>query len=364
MKINIGSNIKRLRTARSVTQEQLAETMNVSCAAVSNWARGESSPDITLLKPLAYYFGVSLDELMGYDKEKVSEDIERMLEEYGKYGMSDRARAREIITKAYREYPNDYQIMDAYMWEIAGSYADNDPSVLLEHKDEFLGICDKLIEGCTWERARIDAWNMKAKILHAEGKTDEAKKIYMTRFTTWYQTGTQKIEQLYSKDAPEYLYWVRFNMYGLADFAADKLVKTYYFDKSKSYEMTVGTVERFGDVLYGIAQESGETFFLVQARSIYGRLYNDLKNRGGEDGDVIRTFDKFLMTTEKLVKAAKTDKSLFDAFISYQNTDDYLQWIIDYYTNAKNQRNDELRKNPEYIAVLEKYRMKRVYNLS
>lgn len=355
MKITIGTNVKRLRAAKNVTQEQLAEAMNVTCAAVSKWERGETYPDITLLQPLAYYFGVSLDELMGYDREKVCEDIERILEEYEKYYSTDHAKAREIIVGAYSDYPNDYQIMDAYMWEIAGSYADNDPKVLLEHREEFLAICDKLIEGCTWERARLDAWNMKAKILHAEGKTDEAIKIYMTKFANWYQTNRQKCEQMFAKDTPEFLYWVRMNMYELTDFAADKLVKSYFFDKQVPYEEKVCAVEDFGDKLYGIALDSGETYFVVQARSIYGRLYNDLKHRGGSDGDVIRTFDKFLMTTEKLTELAKTDKSLYDAFIGYHNVDDYMKWVIDYYTGTNNKRDDELRKNPDYLAVLAKY---------
>ena len=44
--------------------------MNVTCAAVSKWERGETYPDITLLQPLAYFFEVTLDELMGYDQKK------------------------------------------------------------------------------------------------------------------------------------------------------------------------------------------------------------------------------------------------------------------------------------------------------
>ena len=64
MKIMIGTNIKRLRTEKGVTQEQLAEAMNVTCAAVSKWERNDTYPDITLLQPLAFYFGVSLGVLM------------------------------------------------------------------------------------------------------------------------------------------------------------------------------------------------------------------------------------------------------------------------------------------------------------
>ena len=102
--------------------------------------------------------------------------------------------AREIIVKAYRDYPNDFWIMHYYMWNIAGDYADNDPAVLIAHKDEFLVICNKIIEGCTEETLRLMAWNMKAKILHAEGKTDDALKIHRDKFTDWYHTGSQKNE--------------------------------------------------------------------------------------------------------------------------------------------------------------------------
>ncbi len=42
MEITVGTNIKRLRTAKGITQEQLSVVMNVSCAAVSKWERGVS----------------------------------------------------------------------------------------------------------------------------------------------------------------------------------------------------------------------------------------------------------------------------------------------------------------------------------
>ena len=84
MKMTIGANIKRLRAAKNITQEQLSVAMNVTCAAVSKWERGESYPDITLLQPLAYFFGVTLDELMGYDHEKIQTEIDEIIELYNK----------------------------------------------------------------------------------------------------------------------------------------------------------------------------------------------------------------------------------------------------------------------------------------
>lgn len=75
MNIYIGENIKRLRQGRQITQEQLSVSMGVSCAAVSKWERGETLPDISLLPLLAQFFGVSIDELMGYDAARIEEEI-------------------------------------------------------------------------------------------------------------------------------------------------------------------------------------------------------------------------------------------------------------------------------------------------
>ena len=67
MNIKISENIKRLRKAKKITQEGLAEIFNVTPAAVSKWENNETYPDITLLFPLSHFFGVSIDELMGYE---------------------------------------------------------------------------------------------------------------------------------------------------------------------------------------------------------------------------------------------------------------------------------------------------------
>ena len=53
MEMNIGTNIKRLRLAKGMTQEQLASLLSVSTAAVSKWEARNTYPDVTLLFPLA-----------------------------------------------------------------------------------------------------------------------------------------------------------------------------------------------------------------------------------------------------------------------------------------------------------------------
>ena len=61
--MNIGMQIKALRTEKHATQEELAGQLGVSAQAVSKWETGASLPDVTLLPQLAAYFGVAIDEL-------------------------------------------------------------------------------------------------------------------------------------------------------------------------------------------------------------------------------------------------------------------------------------------------------------
>ncbi|MBQ8551848.1 MAG: helix-turn-helix transcriptional regulator [Clostridia bacterium] len=358
MEITIGTNIKRLRNARNITQEQLAEAMNVTCAAVSKWERGETYPDITLLGPLAYYFEVTLDELMGYNREKVQTEINKVIALYRQYWKSDYKKAREIIIKAHHDYPDDYFIMHYYMWNLGGDMADNDPEVLIAHKDEFLAICDKIIEGCTEENLRLNAWNMRAKILHAEGKTEEALEIYQNKFTDWYTTAGQKSEQLFAKNTDEYYYWVRKNMYELVEFAADKLGRVVFFDGSLSMSEKAEKALRYGDIMLNTASETGDSFFILLACTFLGRMENDLYYRGGSDSEVISVMDKHLYAAKLFSERMSKDEVLHCAYMARRSDSiktTFLEWLIGYHRNAKSGRRAELLKNPEYVKILDKY---------
>ena len=64
--MTVGSKIRLLRTNKQITQEQLAEVLNISGQAVSKWESDTSSPDISMLPILADYFGITIDELLGH----------------------------------------------------------------------------------------------------------------------------------------------------------------------------------------------------------------------------------------------------------------------------------------------------------
>lgn len=67
----LAQKIRVLRTAKNLSQDELAEKLYISRQAVSKWENGEATPDIDKLVQLAEIFGVSLDYLvLGKDPEK------------------------------------------------------------------------------------------------------------------------------------------------------------------------------------------------------------------------------------------------------------------------------------------------------
>lgn len=63
-------NIKLLRTQKGISQEQLANHLNVVRQTVSKWEQVKSVPDADLLIAMADYFGVSVAELLGSKLER------------------------------------------------------------------------------------------------------------------------------------------------------------------------------------------------------------------------------------------------------------------------------------------------------
>ena len=69
MKIRIAENVRALRKQHSFTQEQLAEALGVTVGAVYRWESGQSLPEVKLLVEMADLFEVSVDTLLGYDRQ-------------------------------------------------------------------------------------------------------------------------------------------------------------------------------------------------------------------------------------------------------------------------------------------------------
>lgn len=79
---NIGVKISELRKNKNMTQMELADQLNISFQAVSNWERGNSMPDISKLPELAQLFGVTIDEILGEKSELLNSVANNQTQEY------------------------------------------------------------------------------------------------------------------------------------------------------------------------------------------------------------------------------------------------------------------------------------------
>ncbi len=70
MKETFGQRFQRLRKEAGLTQEEVAEKVGITPQGVSKWENDLSSPDINILVKLAEILGVSVEELLGEEKEK------------------------------------------------------------------------------------------------------------------------------------------------------------------------------------------------------------------------------------------------------------------------------------------------------
>ena len=352
MELSIGINIKRLRLAKGLTQEQLAGLLTVSTAAVSKWEAKNTYPDITMLFPLAEIFGVSVDELLGYDEAKTKADIDKILDEYQRLKVEGKFYESEaLIVNARKKYPHDYRIMNMYMWYKAGGNAGNDAETLLNNKEELTQICDCILEGCIQDDLRVEAINMKAKLLHAEGKTNAALET-LSKLPTW-NTPIVK-EQLFGKDTPEFRYWNKRNCYGLMNVMSIKLARIIWFDPSLTISQKIERIEPIAEAFAEMGEKKDLEFFCVGEESIYALLADMLTADNAPIEDVVRIREKQFASMKKMMNLAEKDDVLKEQIKTTYKTDDMIAWLLNRLLNLPHLQFSKLRANAKYMEMLDK----------
>ena len=122
MQLNLGTKIRELRRRDGRTQDNLAEALGVTAQAVSRWESGGSYPDMEMIPAIANYFGVSIDELFGYNnkrEEKIKTILENATKILTKQGFTmyqgslseDVEECINMLRSAAEEFPNEPKIL-------------------------------------------------------------------------------------------------------------------------------------------------------------------------------------------------------------------------------------------------------------
>lgn len=177
MKLSLSQNIAKLRKAHGITQEQVAEALGVSCAAVSKWERGVATPELSLIAEMANLFDVSVDVLIGYEFHGNGRNaaIQQL-----KNFLHDRSFQNTLpeIEKVLRRYPNCFEIVyyGAENYRVQGLVR-KDTSCLKRALALFRHACQLIDQNTDPNISETDLWKAMANIHIALEETDKAVEL-------------------------------------------------------------------------------------------------------------------------------------------------------------------------------------------
>ena len=93
----IGNFLKELRKEKQITQEQLAEYLNVSNRSVSRWETGNNLPDLDILIQLSKYYDVQLIEILEGEKMKEEKHLETTVQKVAEYGNEEKLKLTRLM---------------------------------------------------------------------------------------------------------------------------------------------------------------------------------------------------------------------------------------------------------------------------
>lgn len=147
--LNIGKTILTLRKDKNITQEQLANMVGVSAGAVSKWETGNSTPDISLLSPIARALDTSLDILLSFKKEISEEEVNNIKEKLTEIFLNeDYEKANNECNEYIREYPNSayLKLSIATLIQMYGMMDAKDEDIYKKRMEHSLELLYKVVD--------------------------------------------------------------------------------------------------------------------------------------------------------------------------------------------------------------------------
>ncbi len=178
MRIKIGTKIRELRKEKNISQEVLAQYLNVSFQAVSKWEQEITLPDLELVPAIAAFFDVSTDELLQCNRLETDKKVERICNTAYRYRMDAPERAEEILREGLRQFPGNEILLNNLLYVIRGP----------ERSSEVISLCTTLVRSAKQEDVRLDALRILAQTYWETGRQElvlptleQIPEIYFTK---------------------------------------------------------------------------------------------------------------------------------------------------------------------------------------
>ena len=132
-------NLRRLRLAKGLTQEQLAAMLGVSIQSISRWECGNTLPDVMLLPEIARLYGVTVDDLYREEAVAYANYAQRLVSVYEATGRSEDflAAEQEFLRMPQTSLTADdlrsWGVLYHYMMQYCASLAHSKLTHAMEH---------------------------------------------------------------------------------------------------------------------------------------------------------------------------------------------------------------------------------------
>ncbi len=186
--MTLGETIRKMRRARHITQEDLAELLHITPQAVSRWENDTTSPDAAAIVSLARIFGCTTDELLGMNNAAQKERSKYYKNLLGKTYGSNSPDGTDIIAiyrEALREIPDDFDIMRRFssdLYYFSNYYEGIDPEKQRTMLDESITLLEYITSHCTDSMILAESYRQLHNHLCAVGRKEEANK-YLSYFS-------------------------------------------------------------------------------------------------------------------------------------------------------------------------------------
>ncbi len=278
--MEIGTTIRNRRRAKDMTQEELAEVLNLSVSAVSQWECGKNLPDLTIIPALCRILGITSDELLGMDQTKQQEEIDAIVEEAYRWG--DRGyleKQQELLEDGLKRFPDNWRMMHSLMHSFYWNWTNNHDDT--ESLDKAIRYGERILEKCTEDDTRQGAVQILCYAYNQKGDKERAEKL------AWSACGLYNCRDsllAYILDGEQGMDHSRWFIRGLCDLMTLKMPVNYTLDSGEKRFTDAEQIQVYEKVIevYRIMFEDGDYGFyhdrLRDVHTYIARYYADRKD--------------------------------------------------------------------------------------
>ena len=362
--MNIGTIIRAKRQQKDLTQEQFAEYMNVSVSAVSQWESGKTTPDFSLIVPLAEFFGISTDELLGRTPGEKEKAIDEYNEKY--IVLSNKGEVNASISlwrEALARFPGDFHCMNMLADVLFSAICADSNDGADEKAEECVSLCESILRDCK-DSGIINNTVQTLVYLYSMpilSIADEKKAVdYALMASSVYVSREVLLEKAYfteeSRDERREI--KHQNRLRYAEFLSQSLV----YDSDVSDDTYLLELEAALKIWEALIYDGNYHFYHCRLSEILTHMAG-IHARAHRKQDTVETLKKALFHareydarpegeqhyTSVIVSAATSDQKA----VSRNYTGSFTRVTLD---RLKNRDFDFIRSDPEFSALIEQYK--------